>query len=87
MTVGRVGAYGDFIDTFGLVQVVKEPTHESGSCINHIIYIQDSTISVGEVKQGWKISDHYVMCTDLNVKKPRIGRTVVRFRKIAFDKS
>ena len=71
-----------FIDTFGLVQVVKEPTHESRSCINHIIYNQDSTISVGEIKQGWKILDYYLMCTDLNVEKPRIERTAVRFRQL-----
>ena len=65
-------AYGDFKDTFGLVQVVKEPTHESGSCIDHIICNQDSAISVGEVKQGWKISDRYVMHTNLKVEKPGI---------------
>ena len=75
-------AYGDFIDTFGLVQVAKEPTHELGSCIDHIIYDQDSPMSAGEVKQGWKILDHYVMCTDLNVEKPGIERAVVRFRKL-----
>ena len=56
-------AYGDFIDTFGLVQVAKESTHESGSCIDHIIWNQDSAIMLGEVKQGWKIFDHYVMYT------------------------
>ena len=75
-------AYCDFIDAFRLVQVVREPTHELGSCINHILCNQDSTISVSEVKQGWKISDHYVMCMDLNVEKPRIERTVVNFRKL-----
>ena len=75
-------AYGDFIDTFGLVQVVKEPTHESGSFIDHIICNHDTAITVGEVKQGWKISDHYVMYTNLKVEKPLIERTVVRFRKL-----
>ena len=75
-------AYGDFTDMFGLVQVVKEPTHESGSCIDHIICNQDSVIMLSEVKQGWKISDHYVMYTNLKVEKPRIERTVVRFRKL-----
>ena len=61
-------AYGDFIDTFGLVQVVKEPTHESGSCTDHIICNQDSAIMLGEVKQGWKISDHYVVYTNLKAE-------------------
>ena len=75
-------AYGDFIDTFGLVQVVKEPTHESGSCIDHIICNNNSAFLVGEVKQGWKISDYYVMYTNLKVQKPRIERTVVSSRKL-----
>ena len=74
--------YGDFIDAFRLVQVVREPTHESGSCIDHILYNQGSTISVSEVKQGWKISEHYVMCTDLNFDKPKIDRKVVKSRKL-----
>ena len=75
-------AYGDFVDTFGLVQLVKEPTHESGSCIDHIICNHDSAFIVGEVKQSWKFSDHYVMYTNLKVEKPRIETTVVRFRKL-----
>ena len=41
-----------------------------------------TTTLVGEVKQGWKISDHYVMYTHLKVGKPRIKRTVVRSRKL-----
>ena len=75
-------AHGDFIDTFGLVQIVKEPMHESGSCIDHIICNQDSAIMLGEVKQGWKICDHYVMYTKLKVEKPRVERMVVRFRQL-----
>ena len=75
-------AYVDFIEAFRLVQVVREPTHELGSCIYHILYNQDSTIRVSGVKQGWKISDHYVMHTDLNIDKPKIERTVVKFRKL-----
>ena len=72
--------YGDFIDTFGLVQVVKDPTHESGSCIDHVICNQDSAIMLLEVKQGWKISYHYVMYTNLKVDKTRIEGMVVRFK-------
>ena len=37
---------------------------------------------LGEMKQGWKISDHYVMYTKLKVEKPRVERRVVRFRKL-----
>ena len=73
-------AYGNFIETFGLIQVVKEPMHESGSCIDQIICNLHSAIMLGEVKQGCKISDHYVMYTKLKVEKPRIERMVVRFR-------
>ena len=75
-------AYGDYIDTFGLVQVVKKPMHESVSCIDHMICKQDSPIMLGVVKQDWKISDHYVMYTEQKVEKPRIERMVVRFRKL-----
>ena len=64
-------AYGDFIDKIGLVQAVKEPMHESGSCIDHILCNQDSAIMLGEVKHGWKISDHYLMYSNLKVKKTK----------------
>ena len=56
--------------------------HESGSCIDHIICNQDFAIMLGELKQGWKISDQYVMYTKLKVKKPRIERMVVTFIKL-----
>ena len=74
--------YGDFIDTFGLVHVVKEPMHESGSCIDHITCNQDSAIMLGEGKQGWEISDHYVMYTKLKTVKPRIERVVMRLQRL-----
>ena len=35
-----------------------------------------------KVKQGWEISDHYVMYTKLKVEKQRIERMVVIFRKL-----
>ena len=31
-----------------------------------------SAIMLGELKQGWKISNHYVMFTNLKVEKPRL---------------
>ena len=74
-------AYGDFIDTFGLVQVLKEPTHKSGSCIDHIICNQDSATMLKEVKQGWKVSDCYVMYTKLKVEKTRNERIVGALEK------
>ena len=75
-------AFLEFLDSYALKQWILDPTHQSGSLLDHIIARENSTLLLDSPKVLELISDHRVIRFDISRYKLPCKPTMVKFRKL-----
>ncbi len=74
--------FRDILVSFGLVNHVSIPTHESGHTLDLLITRDTDELSLSLPKGGYFISDHCFVLTRLDLPRPNLQRKTVSYRKI-----
>ena len=75
-------AFLECLDSYALKQWVLDPTHQSGSLLDHIIARENSTLLLDSPKVLELMSDHRVIHFDISRHKLPCKPTMVKFRKL-----
>lgn len=70
------------LDSLGLIQHVRKPTHISGHMLDLVITRACDELDIGEPVCDTLISDHYMLQFMVRVPKPDVHQEIVRFRKL-----
>ena len=70
-------AYNKMLASFSLQQMVTCITHESGHTLDHIILREGNNLNIEEPTQGYKISNHWMIKTTLEIDKARKTRKTI----------
>ena len=73
-------AFQDLLQSFGLIQHVGFPTHQSGHSLDLIITKED-TLCISDPVDKFYIFDHSLDHSEIRVNKPQIVRTKIRTRR------
>ena len=74
--------FNDTMMVLGLVQHVSIPTHNKGNTLDLIHTELGTNLSVSKIQCGPMVSDHRLMYTSLNIRKPVVKKDRVTVRKI-----
>ena len=72
----------EFLESYSLRQWVLDPTHQSGSLLDHIITRENSTVLLDKPKVLDLISDHRLICFGISKHQPLSKPTIIKFRKL-----
>ena len=82
----RSDTYGiefcEVLDSFGLINHVTIPTHESGHTLDLIITRNNDELLLTKPRGGYFISDHCFVSTRLDIPRPDLQVKTVSFRSI-----
>ena len=71
-------AFLECLDSYALKQWVLDPTHQSGSLLDHVIARENSTVLLDRPKVQKLISDHF----DISKHQLPCKPTMIKFRKL-----
>ena len=72
----------DLLDSMGLVQHVKSPTHQHGHTLDLLITREHDSLVQDLPKSDCFLSDHCTVMCDLNLSKPPLIVKEVSYRKL-----
>ena len=72
----------EVLETFGLIQHVKFPTHISNHILDLIITRSSSDVIIGEIQASFFPSDHCFVECSLSVPRPNPRQKKLQFRKM-----
>ena len=75
-------AFLECLETYGLMQWVLDPTHQSASLLDHIITGEASTVLLDRPKVLDLISDHRLILFGIPKHQPLSKPTIVKFKKL-----
>ena len=75
-------AFLEFLKSYAPRQWVLDPTHQSGSLLDHIITGENSTVLLDKPKVPDLISDHRLICFGIAKHQPPSKPTIMKFRKL-----
>ena len=75
-------AFLECLDSYALKQWVQDPTHQSGSLLDHVIARENSTVLLNRPKVLELISDHRLICFDISKHQLPCKPTMIKFRKV-----
>ena len=78
----KVLAFQDLLESFGLIQHVGCPIHQSGHTLNLIITKEEDTLCISDPVDKFYISDHSFVLSEIRVNKPQAVRRTIRTRRM-----
>ncbi len=72
----------DILVSFGLVNHVSVPTHESGNTLDLLITRNNNELVLSTPKAGYHISDHCFVSTRLDIPRPDLQLKTISFRQV-----
>ena len=75
-------AFLEFLESNALRQLVLDPTHQSGSLLDHIITRENSTVLLDKPKVLDLITDHRLISFGISKHQPLSKPTIIKFRKL-----
>ena len=75
-------AFLECLDSYALKQWVLDPTHQSGSLLDHVIARENSTLLLDGPEVLELISDHRLICFDISKHQLPCKPTMIKFRKL-----
>ena len=75
-------AFLECLETYALRQRVLDPTHQSGSLLDHVMTRENSTVLLDKPKVLDLISDHRLICLGISKHQPLSKPTIIKFRKL-----
>ena len=78
----KSAAFLECLDSYALKQWVLDPTHQSGSLLDHVIARENSTGLLDRPKVLELISDHRLICFDISKHQLPCKPTMIKFRKV-----
>ena len=75
--------YRDVLDSFSLVQHVRDSTHIKGGLLDHVISKEESALRISNVDVSDLISDHHMVSCHISVRLLKQHVRTVSFRKIS----
>ena len=75
-------AFLECLDSYALKQWVLDPTHQSGSLLDHAIARENSTVLLDRPKVLELISDHRLIHFDISKHQLPCKPTMIKFRKV-----
>ena len=75
-------AFLECLDSYALKQWVLDPTHQSGSLLDHVIARENSTLLLDSPEVLELISDHKLICFDISKHQLPSKPTRIKFRKL-----
>ena len=76
-----VNLFKDMVQAFGLDCQLNFPTHQSGHTLNIILTDTIGTIKMSKCEPGVFLSDHCSVESILNIKKPKLEKKELSYRK------
>ena len=73
-------SFSELLQTFSLVQHVKDPTHEKGHTLDLIITRSSDNIILTNPVADYLFSDHFSISCKITLLKPQIANRVVTYR-------
>ena len=80
--VSNSAAFLECLKTYGLMQCISDPTHHSGSLLDHIITREASTLLLDKSKVLDIITDHRLILFGIHKYQPLSKPTMIKFRKL-----
>ena len=75
-------AFQDLLQSFGLIQHVGCPPHQSGHILDLIITKEEDTLCVSDLVDKFYISDYNFFHSKIGVNKPQVVRRTIRTRRM-----
>ena len=75
-------AFLECLDSYALKQWVLDPTHQSGSLLDHVITRENSTLLLDRPEVLELISDHRLIHFDISKHQLPCKPTMIKFRKL-----
>ena len=75
-------AFLECLDSYALKQWVLDPTHQSGSLLDHVIARENSTLLLDRPKVLELMSDHRLICFDISKDQLPCKPTIIKFGKV-----
>ena len=75
-------AFPECLDAYALKQRVLDPTHQSGSLLDHVIDRENSTLLLDGPEVLELISDHRLICFDISKHQLPCKPAMIKFRKL-----
>ena len=75
-------AFQGLLQSFGLIQHVGCPTHQSGHTLDLIITQEEDSLCVSDPVDKFYISDHSFVHSEIRVNKPQVVRNTIRTRRM-----
>ena len=75
-------AFQDLLQSFGLIQHLGCPTHQSGHTLDLIITKEEDILCVSDLMDKFYISDHSFVHSEIRVNKPQAVRRTIRTRRM-----
>ena len=72
----------DILTSFGLIQHVCSPTHQSGHILDLILTRNCGDLELSSPNPGYFISDHCFLNTTVNLQRSDVSKTTIEFRKL-----
>ena len=73
-------AFKDLLQSFGLIQHVGCPTHQSGYTLDLIITKEEDALCVSDLVDKFYISDHSFVHSEIRANRPQAVRRTIRTR-------
>ena len=78
----KIWPFQDLLQSFGLIQHVGCPTHQSRHTLDLIITKEDVTLYVSDPVDKFYISDHSFVHSEIRVNKPKVIRKTIKTRRM-----
>ena len=73
--------FNDLLSSFGLINHITFPTHQSGHTLDLVITQNNQEIELRSIKPGYFLSDHCFVCVEIIAAQPDVQR-----RKLSYCK-
>ena len=74
--------FQNLLQSFGLIQHVGCPTHQSGHNLDLIITKEEDTLCISDLVDKFYISDHNFVHSEIRVNRPQPVRKTIRTRRM-----